>query len=1093
MPALTHQLLDEWRSPVQQHGGDELVKLQRVTEACKSFLRLRFLQSIKDAANRPLLLSYSADGTPVRTKVNITQRSESSSCRRGGYGTKEYYVQNCFLMFRDESGGLTVRALLRDPIPMTEGKTVRATAAMAVDFVPNPRAFGHAGLIVRHAAFDRAQFAPLQKLLRQWHIRESVQSEFGIQGTPPELLFLLDWSVQTPCSLHDVHKSFSWSMHSSFNSAELLKNVFISVESCRNCFKQICDYAPKWLWERLVLEADDNLEPPDDLRDMWLACGVDAELLIELVELRLLFRKGNIVVSKRHHDGKLFDRVMLCLFSLWHLRKFSESRWASVGTSCRANVAARLSGLPDLIQRILAGAKDIPYHLQGFQKAGEAEREFIVVAGLSSYPADAALINLAEDSRVPKRLAHLVGAVADEVRMLDEIRGPVWELLASVCAWSGSRLRSAVIAAAHCSVAGMHERVFSQACKDPWRLTVGDVDSNLQKLLDEPEPAETTAAKAWRLMRMGWNLASVKEAVVLLGELSWSTKVVEEQHSSASLMAKYHPEMAEDAVCARAFVHTCRNILPGVSEAERHLARLQARLSKLRRKRPQNFGARQLYVKDLVELGKVRKEEGKSAPDSGKVIARHGHLWKQVSAQRQQKYAMRAQLCKSRSSTELGEATQELEERCNIEQSRIQQEMRADRQKVLLSSVKLDKDDFFALDQLFNNETFGNLTRVRELRATAMKAPPRLPEALMKELAAIKLFDADPASAMSRPEWLAPLCHNRDIFSNSALAFHEGGSTRYFKFMYIKQSPHFIMFAPLKAVEVYAPATEVNHTNWEDLALATWRATFEVADFTKFAAWYELPQVLLSRIAVLHGLSYVGGSTLCSDVPEQPLGEVLAQLPVPAAKGRATAAAGTKDAQASLLAKYPWLSGSLEEEGARAGQPGPSKAQKLQHDEPELCDDLAQEDYDAVFLHLQRAREEAEEEEGAAPDDFRVRVLGGTWSVASKGVALAAYSAEARPGEPAAWAAAYHFGLTARFEVSIYTATGAACCARAWCAKAQYFYNIYVNSGDENYEFSSADVEGWKEPKDLTSLAAGLAVPRALRRFAWLRALRPRK
>ena len=165
----------------------------------------------------------------------------------------------------------------------------------------------------------------------------------------------------------------------------------------------------------------------------------------------------------------------------------------------------------------------------------------------------------------------------------------------------------------------------------------------------------------------------------------------------------------------------------------------------------------------------------------------------------------------------------------------------------------------------------------------------------------------------------------------------------------------------------------------------------------------------------------------------------------------------------------------------------------MQHDEPELCDDLAQEDYDAVFLHLQRAREEAEEEEGAAPDDFRVRVLGGTWSVASKGVALAAYSAEARPGEPAAWAAAYHFGLTARFEVSIYTATGAACCARAWCAKAQYFYNIYVNSGDENYEFSSADVEGWKEPEDLTSLAAGLAVPRALKRFAWLRALRPRK
>jgi len=111
----------------------------------------------------------------------------------------------------------------------------------------------------------------------------------------------------------------------------------------RNSYKQITSCAPKWLWDSLVLEKAEDLEPEDDLREMWLACGIDSELVEELVRLRLLCRGGKIVVCEEENNAGLFDRVMYCLFSLWHVRKFSESRWASVGLSCRLQRA--LAGL----------------------------------------------------------------------------------------------------------------------------------------------------------------------------------------------------------------------------------------------------------------------------------------------------------------------------------------------------------------------------------------------------------------------------------------------------------------------------------------------------------------------------------------------------------------------------------------------------------------------------------------------------------------------------------------------------------------------------------------------------------------------------
>ena len=141
-------------------------------------------------------------------------------------------------------------------------------------------------------------------------------------------------------------------------------------------------------------------------------------------------------------------------------------------------------------------------------------------------------------------------------------------------------------------------------------------------------------------------------------------------------------------------------------------------------------------------------------------------------------YTKRAEFHRSRSSQELGEAVDELQDRCNIEQMRLELEAKEDKQKALLSSVKFDSGDFEVLDRLFNSEAFSSWKHVSELRAQAIEAPPLVSQAMMNELSEIRLWDSDPG--VPRLGWMAFVCDNREAFSNSAFASRDGGAKHYY-------------------------------------------------------------------------------------------------------------------------------------------------------------------------------------------------------------------------------------------------------------------------------------------------------------------------
>ena len=129
-PTGVHEIFQQWSSPTRSSTKSDNHGLHRLTEATKAYLKTKFVASFEEAGGRPLVLSYTADGTPVQTKVTVSQKSASSGQLRSGYGTHEYYVQNCFLLFKDASGCEKVRVLLRDPLPMTRGKALQAAGAI---------------------------------------------------------------------------------------------------------------------------------------------------------------------------------------------------------------------------------------------------------------------------------------------------------------------------------------------------------------------------------------------------------------------------------------------------------------------------------------------------------------------------------------------------------------------------------------------------------------------------------------------------------------------------------------------------------------------------------------------------------------------------------------------------------------------------------------------------------------------------------------------------------------------------------------------------------------------------------------------------
>ena len=92
--------------------------------------------------------------------------------------------------------------------------------------------------------------------------------------------------------------------------------------------------------------------------------------------------------------------------------------------------------------------------------------------------------------------------------------------------------------------------------------------------------------------------------------------------------------------------------------------------------------------------------------------------------------------------------------------------------------------------------------------------------------------------------------------------------------------------------------------------------------------------------------------------------------------------------------------------------------------------------------------------------------------------------------DAAAWCAKYGFGLTSRYEMSKFGDATASLMARTWCAKMQYYFEIYSAQHDVDYLYTEEDIAGFSALPGFEDLVVSLQGS-ARARARWLHEVRP--
>ena len=362
-------------------------------EALKEVLSRRVRCIVRDNLGLPMLSSKSCDGTPLSVACSFrTSLPSGKTITTKGRKGCEFLVCNQFVRCKLPTGEWSTSVLLAEPIPLSS-KGVQSLLAAARQNWVTLRSIGHRGFAIEHYVWDRAGLSALERQTRLWHEMQPVPEP--PKGVKKSVMALSELVVVTPCALHDAQNGFRWGLLSSCKDTQLMRDLYISVESLRNSMDLLSSRLAGWLTSVLCLVEPRDVQWQDDRRALLEALAVDPEIAELLLELQLDWDGRRLNYSReaeaaqctavraivlwgrgltmQMREGLLWERgkwyrfahaflqvgdgdpvqvVMGCLLGSWRFRKFTESRWLTIGTSCRTLIMGVLYGLDGLVQCI---------------------------------------------------------------------------------------------------------------------------------------------------------------------------------------------------------------------------------------------------------------------------------------------------------------------------------------------------------------------------------------------------------------------------------------------------------------------------------------------------------------------------------------------------------------------------------------------------------------------------------------------------------------------------------------------------------------------------------------------------------------------
>lgn len=1062
--------------------------LARANEAGKEVLLSSFKAFQVKAAGLPMLTTKSCDGTPLTCVAQWHGKLPSGQrLMVAGKQAGEYLVKNQFARVLLPEGHAT-KVLLQEPVPLLHGKGVDAIwTACSKDWL-TLRQLGHQGLVLEHYAFDRFGIKGFERRARQWH--QWLSSMVEGDQEHKEMLARQELVVITPCAAHDAHNAFKWAMMETMSDPLLLRDIYIAMASIRNSWDLIQTYLLEWIASNIHFQPPLDSEEQEQLRTLWRALGVEletAEILASV--LQVSFKEGQFCASSALLDTPdWLDLLSTCLLSTFRIRKFTESRWLTVGACSRTMVASLFLGMDSLIAFIEEKGASL-FYLNGYKRLGAEHKRFLVKASMVSRVSEAMLEAVLEDPRVAVTHDHLCHSLAEELLWLTSAPLHLWQSLAQVSGGRAEDLMASCIKGGHISFHFIWRRVLAESAGLPWSLCRGDITQNLADLAAMDKPQEVVSQQLWCLLRIGFPLAQLRAAVQLLGEIGWATLPAEQQHGSLAVLKKWHPEYTREALIGRAFILQLCRLLPSQSQEEKMLARLNLQIRRLEAKQPQKAqSGRHAVLSQLWKLARSRTWDGSahsfSLDYTHEIMKRHAAFWAKQNLAAKLKWERKAKreamLAKESLEEEL-EATKAA--RALLLDRMVGQEERVP--PILMSSASLSDEDVLAWAALLEDKDFCKESSIVAKQTAALRCPLPLNEQQKALLDSQSIFEA-PQPPM--PAWGRRVAVAREHFEDVVFQVSEGDAVAYFKFLYAVQNPTYLAFGKLQLIDKPLLLVEnLSIDTWEQLDEAKFHWHCNFADLLSSA---DLATVDIASIQVIQDCFYAQKMEVLSESTPQPLEVFLDNLPLAEAKEpKQRARKDTSLYMETMVQAFPWLQGDSEKHGFSSS----SAAQPLPEDTvvaTQLSAMLEEDTWLENMRQLETAR--AQLNCGAQEEaHFHTKVLGGAWAMSHLGTPYDAVQGACRGALAEAFCRRRRVQKSMRFNYNLYGASACAILARAWCHKMEFFLQQELQHPDgASLAFTPAMLGAYEEPSELRALLEGAPPSPALQgRVNQIRAL----
>lgn len=301
------------------------------------------------------------------------------------------------------------------------------------------------------------------------------------------------------------------------------------------------------------------------------------------------------------------------------------------------------------------------------------------------------------------------------------------------------------------------------------------------------------------------SVAEVLAGLRLLSQLLWAPKITEEQHASASITARLHPDDGPDTVRLRSFVHAFLKLMPAKTDTIKAVDKARGKRSSLLRRNPNYFIGRQLFFRELSKQAKGRRltAHGMEIPKDVHqiVMKQHGKQWLKLTDAQRESWDTKASKEKDKLWDELEEHLQAEESNLAVSRARLAEEenRRLKYEPVTYIACKLLGGELPLIEAIMRRpELQGN--KLMALRDNPLMTPSPLDDVRMDCLAS---YSGDlPPPPMAKPAWLSKLCWSRDQFEDCALVVTSPECVKYYLVLVAIQKPLPAIFTPLAPIEV---------------------------------------------------------------------------------------------------------------------------------------------------------------------------------------------------------------------------------------------------------------------------------------------------